>query len=87
MKTIEELEARLTAQRRILMWLVRELSADQTSRLMAELWEPFPPQDGQEDPGAVPVGAFAVEAGYGAEIRMILRGASPLVAQSGNDDT
>jgi len=74
MKTIDELEARLMAQRRVLMWLVQELSAEQTSRLMAELWEPFPPQDGQEDPGAVPVGAFAVEAAYGAEIRMILRG-------------
>lgn len=87
MTTIEELEARLTAQRRILMWLVQELSAEQASRLMAELWEPFPPQDGQEDPGAVPVGAFAVEAGYGAEIRMILRGGSPPVAQWEGEDT
>lgn len=87
MKTIEELEARLTAQRRILMWLVQELSAEQASRLMAELWEPFPPQDGQEDPGAVPVGAFAVEAGYGAEIRMILRSASPPAAQPSGDET
>lgn len=87
MKTIDELDARLTAQRRVLMWLVKELSPEQAARLMAELWEPFPPQDGQEDPGAVPAGAFAVEAGYGAEIRMILRGLSPPDSQGGGDKT
>lgn len=87
MEAIDELEARLTAQRRVLMWLVKELSAEQAARLMGELWEPFPPQDGQEDPSAVPVGAFAVEAGYGAEIRMILRSASPPAAQPEGDET
>lgn len=70
---LEELEARLTAQRRLLMWLVKELPADKAARLVAELWEPFPPQDAQEDPGAVPADAFAAAAGYTAEIRTILR--------------
>lgn len=84
---MEELQARLTAQRRVLMWLVKELPADQGARLLAELWEPFPPQDAQEDPGAVPVDAFAAAASYTAEIRTILRDVRSSVMSPGEHKT
>lgn len=72
----DDLEGRLNAQRRVLSWLVDTLPADKREQILAELWEPFPPQDGQEDPGAVPAGTFAMSAAYGAEIRAILHAAA-----------
>ena len=76
-RTADGLQGRLSAQRRVLAWLVRELSAEQHARLVEALSEPYPPQDGQEDPGAVPVQAFAGIAAYSAEIRAILEMAEP----------
>lgn len=70
--TADTLEGRLNAQRRVLIWLVEALPADKREQILAELWEPFPPQDAQEDPGAVPAGTFAMTAAYGAELRAIL---------------
>ncbi|MFN3314237.1 MAG: hypothetical protein ACK46Q_12335 [Hyphomonas sp.] len=61
----------MSAHRRVLTWLVKELSAEQGARLVAELSEPYPPQDGQEDPGAVPVEEFAGIAACSAELQMM----------------
>ena len=69
---IEALQGRLSAHRRVLAWLLRELSAEQSSRLVAELTESYTPQDGQEDPGAVPVEAFAGIAAWSAELHTIV---------------
>ena len=69
---IAALEARLSAQRRVLAWLVSELTSEQGARLIAAVAEPYPPQDGQEDPGAVPVVEFAGIAAFSAELRVIL---------------
>lgn len=73
---IEALEARLSAQRRVLAWLVSELTSEQGARLVRAVAEPYPPQDGQEDPGAVPVAEFAGMAAFSAELRAILAGLS-----------
>lgn len=74
--TVEGLQGRLSAHRRMLVWLVKELSAEQGARLVAALSEPYPPQDGQEDPGAVPVGEFAGTAAYSEELQTILSATS-----------
>lgn len=70
----EDLEGRLSAQRRVLQWLLRTVEADeeQLERLLAVLEEPFPPADHQEDPGAVPTEAFASQTAYVAECRLLL---------------
>ena len=73
---IEALEARLSAQRRVLAWLVSDLTSEQGARLVKAVAEPYPPQDGQEDPGAVPVAEFAGMAAFSAELRAILGGLS-----------
>jgi hypothetical protein len=77
---LEALEGRQSAQRRVLAWLVRELAPGERRRLVAALSEPYPPQDGQEDPGAVPVEGFAGMAAYTAELRAILAGAGDKAA-------
>lgn len=84
---VAKLEARLTAQRRVLMWLISRLGKVEAACLLNALWEPFPPQDGQEDPGAVPVDAFALTAAYGEEMRTILRplADTPAPAPSGRE--
>lgn len=68
----QALEARVNAQRRILTWLVANLDESDGARLLAELNETFPPQDGQEDPGAVPVEAFGATSAFALEVRAIL---------------
>jgi hypothetical protein len=69
---VEALEARVNAHRRALAWLIKELPVEIAGRLLAELNEPYPPQDGQEDPGAVPVDEFGATAAYAAEIGFLL---------------
>ncbi|HVK81396.1 MAG TPA: hypothetical protein VM915_12365 [Verrucomicrobiae bacterium] len=69
---VQALEARVNAHRTALEWLVRHLPAEQGVQMLIDLNEPYPPQDGQEDPGAVPVEAFAATAAYAQEIRTLL---------------
>lgn len=69
---VQALEARLNAHRVALEWLVRHLPAAHAAQMLVDLNEPYPPQDGQEDPGAVPVEAFAATSAYSQEIRTIL---------------
>jgi hypothetical protein len=69
---VEALEARVNAHRRVLTVLMRQLPEDARQRLLAELNEPYPPQDGQEDPGAVPVDEFGAIAAFAAEVRTII---------------
>jgi hypothetical protein len=80
----DELEARLSAQRRVLRWLLLKVVASEADYqdLVASLDESFPPQDGQEDPGAVPTEAFAGFAASAAEIRAILE---PVKARHGSE--
>lgn len=70
----EEIEGRLTAQRRVLQWLLTRAvrSPGELDALLEALDEPFPPADHQEDPGAVPTGAFAQMAAATAEMRLLL---------------
>lgn len=68
------LEARFSAHRNVLRWLLVEIVSheDRYDHLLQALNETYPPQDQQEDPGAVPVEAFAETAAYAAEIRAVL---------------
>ena len=65
------LEARLSAHRRVLRLLLSRITAEEREEVLALMGEPYPPQDGQEDPGAVPVEEFAAIAAYGAEMRVL----------------
>lgn len=69
---VQALEARVNAHRTTIEWLVRQLSAEQGAQMLVDLNEPYPPQDGQEDPGAVPVEEFGATAAYTQEIRTLL---------------
>lgn len=69
---VQALEARLNAHRRVLSALMRELPEHVGRSLLTEFDEPYPPQDGQEDPGAVPVDEFGAIAAYAAEVRSII---------------
>ena len=68
---VQALEARLSAHRRVLALLLSRIAPEQREEVLALLAEPYPPQDGQEDPGAVPVEEFAAIAAYGAEMRVM----------------
>lgn len=48
---VEALEARLSAHRRVLRLLLSRISAEEREEVFALMDEPYPPQDGQEDPG------------------------------------
>ncbi|MEZ5779777.1 MAG: hypothetical protein R3E44_15585 [Paracoccaceae bacterium] len=71
--TNAEIEGRLLAQRQTLARLTARVAADPGGAVWLE--EALPdnpiPQDGQEDPGAVPDAAFAIEAARADELRMI----------------
>jgi hypothetical protein len=69
---VQGLEARINAHRRVLAALVSELPQEAGQRLLADFNEPYPPQDGQEDPGAVPVDEFGAIAAFAAEVRTII---------------
>ena len=71
-----ELEGRLSAQRQVIQWLLRRLAQDDASvadEIMEALNVAWPPQDHQEDPGAVPTEAFASFAAATAEMRLLLQ--------------
>lgn len=68
---VEALEARLSAHRRVLRLLLARISSEDRAHVLALMDEPYPPQDGQEDPGAVPVEEFAAISAYGAEMRAL----------------
>ncbi|MCF4098508.1 hypothetical protein [Maritalea mediterranea] len=70
-----ELEGRLTAQRHVLQWLltyVADKDKAAVDGLLTNLNETWPPQDHQEDPGAVPTSSFAIFAAATAEMRQLL---------------
>lgn len=69
-----DLEARLAAQRLVMEWILERITADSDSAraLLDHVDERFPPQDHQEDPGAVPTSAFADFAATEAELRLLL---------------
>lgn len=69
------LDARLSAQRRLLQWLLRQVVQDRQAfdALLNELDAPWPPQDHQEDPGAVNTPAFGEMAAFNQEMRLLLR--------------
>jgi hypothetical protein len=69
---IQALEARVNAHRHLLTWLVSALPSDVGAQMLTALDEPYPPQDGQEDPGAVPVDEFGATAAFSAEVRSII---------------
>ncbi len=79
----ETIEAKLIAQRQILAQLLafvalgREAGAAAADELLRD---GFVPQDQQEDPGAVPDPAFAIEAAIATEKRMIVEEARRLIA-------
>lgn len=73
-ETLEALDARLDAQRRVLGWVLEQVvtTRAQFDDLIARLDEPRIPQDHQEDPGAVPTEAFGAVSAFNAEMRAIL---------------
>ena len=66
--TIETLEGRLFAQRKVLARLLAELKSADLDAFLAERDHV---EAGEEDPGAIPDPAFAVEAAMADEIRQI----------------
>ena len=72
----EEIEGRLIAQRDVLRVLVqRMLGYPGASALLSELEKLLDVQNHQEDPGALPSEAFAVEGAKLRELELILEGA------------
>jgi hypothetical protein len=73
-ETVDALDARLDAQRRVLGWVLDRLVTTQQEfdDLIAHLDEPRIPQDHQEDPGAVPTEAFGAMSAFNAEMRAVL---------------
>ncbi|WP_322895351.1 MULTISPECIES: hypothetical protein [unclassified Yoonia] len=73
-----ELEGRLNAQREVLAillgWAMRQPDTD----IAAHLAEGLSVQDHQEDPGAQPDPAFAIEAAGARELQMLLERAKAL---------
>lgn len=69
-----EIEGRLSAQRRVLQWLLIHAAKDDAAveNLFESLNETWPPADSQEDPGAVPANGFATFTAATAEIRLLL---------------
>ena len=73
-----ELEGRLHGQRGILALLLAEAMARGDEALAGRLEGLSFAPDHQEDPGAVPDPAFAIEAAAAQEVRLILRQARRL---------
>ncbi|GGA64508.1 hypothetical protein GCM10011385_17850 [Nitratireductor aestuarii] len=81
-QSAEELEGRLNAQRQVMALLLawvrsRGEGYDQLVSLLEELCI----SDQQEDPGAVPTAAFAIEGARITEIRQILEEAEALAGR------
>lgn len=69
----EELEGRLNAQREVLARLLAwATSQDNSDGLLTALKESWQARDHQEDPGAVPTAAFAIEGAKEREMRLII---------------
>ncbi len=73
----EELEARIHAQREMLVALVAFVAASvpEADRLWTELEQALPLQNHQEDPGAITSSAFAVAGATALEYAALLEGA------------
>ncbi len=69
--TMETLEGRLIAQRKILALLLARLPAEEAPALWEYLAERSTMQDAQEDPGAVPAPGVGIEVAIAEEIRLI----------------
>jgi hypothetical protein len=67
------LEGRLLAHRRLLVELLRLLSADRRAELMDWIDERALYQDGQEDPGAVPGDGIEIELARADEFQVLRR--------------
>lgn len=67
-----ELEGRLNAQREVLAIVLARLAPSPDDPLWASLEETFELQNHQEDPGAVPHSAFAVEGEMARESKLIV---------------
>ncbi len=67
-----DLEGRLNAQREVLGMLIARIADGSDDPLLAALQETLAFQNHQEDPGAVPHQAFAVEAAMTREFELIL---------------
>jgi len=71
--SVAEIEGRLSAQRRVLQWLLVHAAKDEAvDDLLDCLNESWPPADSQEDPGAVPANGFAVFTAAVEETRLLL---------------
>lgn len=76
MKTaVEEIEGRLNAQRELLVSLLALLMRDMGPAQIEQLEQDILPQNGEEDPGAVPSQAFAIATATADEMRTILKSA------------
>lgn len=69
--TMETLEGRLIAQRKILALLLARLPADEAASVWEYLDERSTMQDAQEDPGAVPDAGVALQVAIAEEVRLI----------------
>lgn len=76
-----ELEGRLNAQRELLALILSGMAA-RDSDLLALIERKLAVADHQEDPGAVPQAAFAVEGSRSAEVQAILSLARQLADDS-----
>ena len=77
-----ELEGRLNAQREVLAIILARLTDGPDDPLWSILDGTSELQDHQEDPGAVPQAAFAVEAETAREFRLIVERAKSRAAES-----
>jgi hypothetical protein len=78
----DTIEAKLIAQRQVLAQLLAQSILDPDNRAKAAdafMRDGFVPQDMQEDPGAVPDEAFAIEAGIAEEKRLIVEEARRMI--------
>lgn len=76
----EEIEGRLNAQREMLVNLLALAAAGGETRLWERLDQEFQFQNHQEDPGALPTRAFAIEAAMMREFRLIAEQAKARLA-------
>jgi len=81
-QSAEELEGRLNAQRQVMALLLAWLkSRGEGYDHLVSLLEELCISDQQEDPGAVPTAAFAIEGARITEIRQILEEAEALAGR------
>lgn len=81
----DDIEARLAAQRLVIEWMLEHLVTDKDTytTLSEHIDARFPPQDHQEDPGAVPNEAFGNFSATTAELRLLL---DPIRTRLGVED-